>query len=285
MKTYAIRDARTKTTGHIRQDGTRTTYCNKPVGIPNGDFQGLKGWKVCIRCVKAEARDRAAAEAVAAEHAYPLTEWERDLLGSDAVRDAIATETVATLSAPAMCGARRPGWTTGPAIGTNRLPCILDPDHTGDHRNAFGQMWPDHANNEEARTDQLATETTQTPHPIETYYTLYCATHGSYYPCESQRRHDYMHCTLNAEEHAALLAGDVPPWCYSTADENAPGARKRPTAADRAAAEQESRLTAELITEAEATAGTWRGQWIGEQTTASAPGLFALGLEQGALFA
>lgn len=46
-------------------------------------------------------------------------------------------------------------------------------------------------------------------------------------------------------------------------------------AADLSAAEEEARLAAALVTEAEATAGTWRGEWIGESTTATAPALFA----------
>ncbi|MET8399591.1 hypothetical protein [Streptomyces sp900116325] len=72
MRTYAIRNARTKTTGHYRQPGTRTTFCNRPVGIPNGDFLNLTGWKMCTRCVKAEQRDRAHAVEVAAQFAEPL---------------------------------------------------------------------------------------------------------------------------------------------------------------------------------------------------------------------
>ncbi|MFJ5999644.1 hypothetical protein [Streptomyces sp. NPDC092370] len=52
-------------------------------------------------------------------------------------------------------------------------------------------------------------------------------------------------------------------------------------AADLAAAED----AASLVTEAEATAGTWRGEWIGEHATAAAPALFPLDREQGALFA
>ena len=40
------------------------------------------------------------------------------------------------------CGARRPGWENGPAIGIHRIPCVLSPDHQGDHANAFGQQWP-----------------------------------------------------------------------------------------------------------------------------------------------
>ncbi|MBC9714062.1 hypothetical protein H9Y04_15970 [Streptomyces sp. TRM66268-LWL] len=42
-------------------------------------------------------------------------------------------------------------------------------------------------------------------------------------------------------------------------------------------------LAAKLVTEAEATDGTWRGEWIGERSTT--PTLFPLDREQGALFA
>ena len=52
-----------------------------------------------------------------------------------------------------------------------------------------------------------------------------------------------------------------------------------------ATAEDEARYAAILITGAEATKGTWRGEWIGERTTATAPTLFPLDREQGALFA
>ncbi|MEU1892754.1 hypothetical protein [Streptomyces pristinaespiralis] len=40
------------------------------------------------------------------------------------------------------CGARRPGWENGPEIGIHRIPCVLEAGHPGDHRNAFGQPWP-----------------------------------------------------------------------------------------------------------------------------------------------
>lgn len=43
---------------------------------------------------------------------------------------------------PVVCGARRPGWEHGPAIGIHRIPCVL-PAHGPDvmHRNAFGLGW------------------------------------------------------------------------------------------------------------------------------------------------
>ncbi|MEV0553155.1 hypothetical protein AB0I27_06805 [Streptomyces sp. NPDC050597] len=53
-------------------------------------------------------------------------------------------------------------------------------------------------------------------------------------------------------------------------------------AADLATAEGEARYAAILITGAE---GTWRGEWIGERATSTAPTLFPLDREQGALFA
>jgi hypothetical protein len=65
MKTYAVRAARSKMTGHYRRPGTRDLYCARPAGAPNGEFATLRGWKMCARCVKAEAADRAAATATA----------------------------------------------------------------------------------------------------------------------------------------------------------------------------------------------------------------------------
>ncbi|MFF4751812.1 hypothetical protein [Streptomyces sp. NPDC001270] len=56
-------------------------------------------------------------------------------------------------------------------------------------------------------------------------------------------------------------------------------------AANLTAAETEAQQAATLVTEAEATDGTWRGEWIGARTTAEAPALFPLDAEQGALFA
>lgn len=70
-ETVSIRGARTKGTGHYRRPGTRTTYCNRPAGAPNGMFAVLASWRLCTLCVKAEARDLAEATAVAADHTAP----------------------------------------------------------------------------------------------------------------------------------------------------------------------------------------------------------------------
>ncbi|MFB6846221.1 hypothetical protein ACFCXS_15350 [Streptomyces sp. NPDC056373] len=48
--------------------------------------------------------------------------------------------------------------------------------------------------------------------------------------------------------------------------------------------EVEASYAAQLVTEADATAGTWRGAWIGEHSVAALPALFDLDTEQGALF-
>ncbi|MBK6018525.1 hypothetical protein [Streptomyces sp. MBT53] len=49
-------------------------------------------------------------------------------------------------------------------------------------------------------------------------------------------------------------------------------------------ADAEAQLAAEVVTEAEAVAGTWRGEWIGEQPAADALFVVEQPVEQGALF-
>ncbi|WP_282792075.1 hypothetical protein [Streptomyces sp. CC224B] len=67
METYAARGAAIKTTGHYRRPGTRELYCGRLAGGRNSIFAAVRGWRLCKRCVRAEARDRAEAEAVAAQ--------------------------------------------------------------------------------------------------------------------------------------------------------------------------------------------------------------------------
>ncbi|WP_405195162.1 hypothetical protein [Streptomyces anulatus] len=68
MDTHAAQGAAHQATGHYRRPGTRTLYCGRPTGPRNAIFRTVRGWKLCRSCVQAEARDRAAAAAVAAEH-------------------------------------------------------------------------------------------------------------------------------------------------------------------------------------------------------------------------
>jgi hypothetical protein len=186
MNTYAIRGARTKLTGHYRQPGTRTTFCNRPIGIPNGDFLNLTGWKLCTRCVKAEQRDRAAAAATA-----------------DAWLDQPPTSQLA--AAALLFGAQVE------AVDNTRPPVAIE---QAEPIEPF------------AATPEFAAEF---PH---------------------------------IAEH---LAAD--------------------RAAHRAAADIEARYAAELITEAEATTGTWRGEWIGQAAADGALFTLTPDREQGALFA
>ncbi|WP_278191920.1 hypothetical protein [Streptomyces sp. TRM75563] len=68
MDTHAVQGAARQATGHYRRPGTRTLYCGRPTGPRNHLFRTVRGWKLCRPCVAAEARDRAAAKAIAAEH-------------------------------------------------------------------------------------------------------------------------------------------------------------------------------------------------------------------------
>ncbi|MFB8415428.1 hypothetical protein ACFC63_07925 [Streptomyces albidoflavus] len=67
METYAVFGAALKTTGHYRRPGTRELFCGRPAGGRNAIFAAVSGWRLCKRCVRAEARDRAEATAVAAQ--------------------------------------------------------------------------------------------------------------------------------------------------------------------------------------------------------------------------
>ncbi|MFJ8900017.1 hypothetical protein [Streptomyces sp. NPDC102370] len=90
MQTYTTGRSRT---GHYKQPGSHLTYCGRTAGTAG------TADRICRPCVKAEARDRAEATAVAESHLITNpTEWERDLLASDAVRDAIAAEQAETVT-------------------------------------------------------------------------------------------------------------------------------------------------------------------------------------------
>ncbi|MFB7461700.1 hypothetical protein [Streptomyces sp. NPDC056188] len=175
MDTYAVRGAARKTTGHYRRPGTTTLYCGKPAGGRNGIFNTVRGWKMCTRCVTAEALDRAEAEATAA----------------------------------ASSG------------GTFKRPL--------------------------------------------------CTLHG--HDCDDNPRRRHIYRPTEAMRTAARAAKTAPARRSTIVPEFA-------TLAD-----EEARHAAALVTEAEATEGTWRGQWIGERATTTTPALFDLPSEQGALFA
>lgn len=57
-----------------------------------------------------------------------------------------------------LCGMRRPGWDQGPAIGRHRIPCVLESQHEGDHRDALGQAWPGYRQLAEAVADRIVAD-------------------------------------------------------------------------------------------------------------------------------
>lgn len=66
METFAARRAVRRTTGHYRKPGTDRSYCGHDLdhtATPAAKFRAI-----CKTCTKAEARDRAEAEQVAADH-------------------------------------------------------------------------------------------------------------------------------------------------------------------------------------------------------------------------
>ncbi|MFF5642083.1 DUF6884 domain-containing protein [[Kitasatospora] papulosa] len=336
MRTYAIRDARTKTTGHLRQDGTRTTYCNRPVGIPNGDFTGLKSWKMCQPCVTAEARDRAHAEEVAAQHAEPTPAVHSIVVipcGATKLDHPAPAAELYTGSYHRACARAAAALTASGGtvlilsalhglIPLDRVlspyemrmgaPGSITPDTLRKQARALGldratdvtilagltyataalAVWPHAATplaglpgmGHHMRALAMIASGDQQPTavPNEALYAprgLRNLTTGHLFNESTGRA--YCGAELAGPNGIAVLV------CAACRRHRAAAAsvadalnRPAPTPADRAAAARESRQTAELITEAEATAGTWRGQWIGDTTA-----LFDRPVEQGALFA
>ncbi|MDN5380713.1 hypothetical protein QEP66_01025 [Streptomyces sp. LB8] len=102
MDTYSVRGARTQITGHYRRPGTRELYCGRPVGSKNGIFAAVRGWKLCGRCVKALAADRAAAEQTAAQHRTtpdPLDQWRATLAYGARVYDPVRRQAGTVINA------------------------------------------------------------------------------------------------------------------------------------------------------------------------------------------
>ncbi|MFD9853438.1 hypothetical protein ACFWXZ_14415 [[Kitasatospora] papulosa] len=306
MQTYAIRDARTKTTGHLRQDGTRTTYCNRAVGIPNGDFTGLKGWKMCQPCVTSEARDRAHAEEVAAQHAEqaaPVATLETLAvsLPCPTCHAAAGSRCVTRASKPARetHGRRFEAVEEAAGITEHRAAARREATARGGWVVAFDRKAEDALLTAYAARGKARAATPEEPQttqpkaavrdePSDWWTIMDPATgeeitrvYGETYQEMTPRAEALPEVRAVIRAHKGfsrrrLYVSELTP--AQRADQiSAPA---MPSDADRAAAARESRQTAELITEAEATAGTWRGQWIGDTTA-----LFDRPTEQGALFA
>ncbi|MGW5215136.1 hypothetical protein ACWEQO_29090 [Streptomyces sp. NPDC004051] len=102
----------------------------------------------------------------------------------------------------ALCGARRPGWEHGPAIGIHRIPCVLERGHVGEHANAFGQAWPDPL----ADADQAAVECAFCRIPATEQYSA--RTGGTFATCgPCGRSHRY---SVAGEKTAVLFLKEIP---------------------------------------------------------------------------
>ncbi|MFF3353367.1 DUF6884 domain-containing protein [Streptomyces sp. NPDC002917] len=333
MKTYAIRGTRTKLTGHYRQDGTRITFCNKPVGIPNGDFLGLTGWKMCTRCVKAEQRDRAHAEQVAAQFAEPMPQPIVIIpCGAAKLDHAAPAAELYTGSYHRAC--RRAADTltaNGGTIlilsalhGLVPLDRILAPYDM--RMGAAGSVTPDLLRKQarELGVDRATNVTiiaglsytapalavwphAATPlaglpgmgHHLRALAAIAAAeqapaaeTGPDLYAPRGSRNLTTGHLLDDATGRAhcgAELAGPngaAVLTCAACRHAVEAEAAVEPMApADREAAEVEAMFAAQLVTEAEATVGTWRGEWIGQAAADGALFTLTPDREQGALFA
>ena len=72
MNTYAARRAVRRTTGHYRKPGTDRSYCG--LDLDHAPTPADRFRAICKTCTKAEARDRAEAQAVADDHREGATE-------------------------------------------------------------------------------------------------------------------------------------------------------------------------------------------------------------------
>lgn len=246
--TYAVRGARTKTTGHYRRPGTRTLFCNRPAGAPNGQFATLHGWKMCTPCIKAHAAEQTEAATVAETHttlAVATNAFEQGAAGLLAAEPIAGRYTLRVCEDSAVkCNRGQCRTTSTRAAGTL--------DEVRAAAAGFRHAWPADENGNPVEDAEQASA----PH---------CTLHGQRCDHDPRQRHTYD--ATPAEQAAARAA-------YLLAEA-------------RAAADIEAQQAAALVTEAEATAGTWRGEWIGDRPT-TAPTLFDVepaAAEQGALFA
>ncbi|MFD7994533.1 hypothetical protein [Streptomyces mexicanus] len=233
MDTYATGNSRT---GHYRRPGDYRTYCGR-------DSRTLLAHpdRMCQRCVKAEAADRAAATTVAEQHQDGASEKRE----AEAIAQKLTAKMRATLPAVAAAGS----WSA--RIGLAHLPAgVTYPSLQALIRRGLI---------EEFETGETATDFRGRPYQV------------THHRISAKGRAVLDALTQAGEECAAHASADR----YIT--------RQFPAVAD--LLDIEARQAAALVTEAEATDGTWRGEWIGENTTTTTPGLFPLDREQGALFA
>ncbi|WP_275463359.1 hypothetical protein [Streptomyces noursei] len=320
MHTYSIRAAVTKTTGHYRRPGTMTTYCT---GAPT-DLHANTGktHRICARCVKAEARDRAEAAAVANDHregaaeqalAQSLTPKMRDVLpavvAAGSFRDAGLTNLPQGVTDPSLQGLIRRGlaerYDTGETfVGfEGRIVKVwhyratdlgravaLAAEHGNPVANSDRATAPEQANTAEPLSLEDLTDTVICPTCHVAAGTRCVTRVGKPARAPHDRRFEAVEDAAGITQHRAAARREAEArggWliCFDRKAEGDLLTAYADRLAGRAQLDDEQRLAAILVTEAEAAEGTWRGEWIGECTTATAPTLFPLDREQGALFA
>ncbi|MFG3037796.1 hypothetical protein ACGFYZ_12890 [Streptomyces sp. NPDC048330] len=295
-------------TGHYATPGTRTAYCGRDLGCKNTGA----ALRLCTTCVKAEQRDRVAAEEVAADRSIDgPTLAER--AGVRYARVGKGRRVHYSNNDDTLCGREVSSYTDGPDERAPELcaPCVRAAEERA-YARALAATSPlaaaavqlaetvEQADTEvrlDRAEEQAAAAFAATTHTVEaveyaegieaTVDTLDEA-ETLYRARATERLRDTLAGTPAAFEPDDAPIGELAEWERDLLAAAAPEAPQRFTTADENAAadddvlDTEARHAAELVTEAEATAGTWRGQWIGDQPT---DGLFVVEQpDQGALF-
>ncbi|WP_371795996.1 hypothetical protein [Streptomyces sp. NBC_01718] len=283
MDTYAYGYGRT---GHYAKPGTHTSYCGRELmHEPNNGIRN----RICQPCAKAERADRVAAEQVAADHAIDGPTL--------AERARVAYATVGTgrrihcspRNDETLCGREITEYVDG-----SDLLALFNKGHE--------LCVPcDRAAEKRAYALSLAAASPLAAAAVELAETVEQADAEA----EAVEPLAYLRATVRTErgdwntdrvtalfEAAGINTDRNSRWGllrHLAEAEHLLTASGRGTftaaTAEQAAAAVEARYGAELVTEAEATAGTWRGEWIGQAAADGALFTLAPDREQGALFA
>jgi hypothetical protein len=310
MDTYAARRATRRTTGHYRRPGTDRSYCGHELDHTTAPADTFRA--ICKTCAKAEARDRAEAEAVADDHregaaeqalaqslAQSLTPKMRKVLpavvAAGDFRDAGLANLPEGVTDPSLQALIRRGLAerydsgetfVGFSGGTYK---VMRYRATDLGRAVAAVLANEQAEAPTAQAAPVATNAFEqgaaglldAPRPGR--YTLRV--------CEDPR--DVCErglCRTTSTRAAGTLdevraAAAMFRHAWPVDEHGNPVQDDDQAEADVAAVEDaEALYAAQLVTEADASDGTWRGEWIGERTTTTAPTLFDLDTEQGALF-
>jgi hypothetical protein len=293
MDTYAHGYGRT---GHYAKPGTHTSYCGRELmHEPNNGIRN----HICAPCAKAEKRDRVAAEQVAADHAVDGPTL--------AERAGVRYATVGTgrrvhysNNDDTLCGREVSEYVDGSDLLAlfNKGHELCVPCDRAAEKRAYARSLA-------ATVEQPAAEQA----PAEPLAILRAAVEAELGGWNTDRAAatlkaagvDVARSTswgllrhLAMAEH--LLTANSEPGCFTANAADvafATAARavdaveyaEQTGAAVETVEDAEALFAAQLVTEAEATAGTWRGEWIGQAAADDALFTLTPDREQGALFA